>query len=553
MLFIIPQFEQHFEEKILKKGLRLFMRSGMELIETLNSSELRFGGSGTELLLKKKGDKLLSYNCSCAGHFYCHHLAAALFLLQKETLALTPRKKIKSSAKNKSIPPFKKISVGEVLHFIQNRNAKNPDNSRLQSLILSVSEESCFEDYRQLFKIVLSPNYQKGILNQQEIDLALNQMQLLGDKLNRIHGSFRSRYYLQMALLTELQDFLQLRFTGNEEPLEHLKTTACEILHSFFLKKLSVAEKAAWQKALLLSLRNNAVLRSGVFTFLLPRFLSWSRSKSAFDGIKDLLGKRKNTIPYYTRFSALEVALFQVKLREHQVFKSPLAKTDADSVMNERMAKTEMAFCTGKTTYAFKLLDAGYQSVLSTHKLFFDEYTAYCIQKAITHRQSDTECRYLEERLIKGLFLKESELDRWMELLPPAEKQQKINELIAALRQPRFYSFEKLALILKKTQGWDDLIQEIKRQSNAYRLLHEVVLQKFPEYDKNLLLLYAKHLIGAMAALSVYQHQLLLFETARNYIDKLPEADKNLILDKIITHSGSESQLSRHLRRLYGL
>src|SRR4051812_28340848 len=92
MLFDVRQFEQFFGEKILKKGLWLFERGELYFSEKTSSIEYRYEVSSAELVLKKRGNQILSYNCTCAKDHFCEHLAAALFYFQQDELGISVKK-----------------------------------------------------------------------------------------------------------------------------------------------------------------------------------------------------------------------------------------------------------------------------------------------------------------------------------------------------------------------------------------------------------------------------------------------------------------------------
>lgn len=553
MLFDTKQFELHFEEKHLKKGLKFFEQGAVDLIEKSGHGEFRLRCGQTELSLRKKGDKLLAFECACKKHLYCEHLAAALFYLLRDTLGLAPNRKQKTKRfKRKALSV--NISTRAVYDFLNNTAKAKPKEKNLLQLFYSIPEADCFDFYSQLFHSLLEPYYEKPVLNQARIDEACAALEKLSSKILLLKTTESVSFYVHLALLDELQNFLQLRFTGHETELIQLRKSCYSFLDDAFKQGLSDPEKAAWQNAAFGSLRNNHVLKSGTFAFLIPRLLSWLHNRSTFEELNDLLSRRKYKVPYYANLNYLTLAKIQVCQCEYKLYKQRACVKDETSAVEDVLAEIELAFCNNKVTKGFKLIEAGYQVILSTHKHYFEEYTAYAVAKAKEYQRQEIALRFLEERLTKGLSMRPDDFDDYLRLLHELNQPQKIDQLIDAIRyNPRYYSFDKLSIILQKINRSEELITEIKKQDNAFRLLHGILIQKLPAFEVTHLPIYLTQFINAMAALKVYSHQQSLFETAKEFIEQLPRETQLTLLDKIITHSGSESQLSRYIRGIYNL
>src|SRR5688500_7883641 len=88
MIFDAKEFEHFVDERSLKKGFRLFEK-GLPELEKQSAQEYRFHIGETEIHIKKRGDKILSYRCSCGRQRSCEHLGAAMFYFQQHALGLT--------------------------------------------------------------------------------------------------------------------------------------------------------------------------------------------------------------------------------------------------------------------------------------------------------------------------------------------------------------------------------------------------------------------------------------------------------------------------------
>lgn len=553
MLFNTTQFEQHFEEKFLKRGLKIFERGGVEMVERHGNSEFRFLCGKIELLLKKRGDKLFAYDCQCKQDNFCEHLSATLFYLQQETLGLRSLKK-RESGKFFFKGTTGKITHQKLLHLIKGDYTKNSKETDFSLFRQTVNESLAFEYYRSLFNTLLEPYSSKGSLTTSEIEESYLHVTKFIKLINRFEIAFVSQTYLHLALLLELQSFLQLRFIGEETVFFELRDNCYTLLAQAFKKGLSATEKLAWEKATLLSLKNNTVMRSEAYRFLLPRLLSWLNTKLVFDELIEILHKRRFKPLYFANLNYLVIAKIQIYISENKLFKTSYPVIDSENHIEEIIASTELAFCNNHVNKGFKILESNYPKILTTHKHYFEEYSNYCILKAKEYNRTEVEIRFLEERLVKCLAMLPKDFERYLNLLQTIHQPERINTLIDLIRyNTRYYSFDKLSDIFQKINQPNELLKEIKKQDNAYRLLHGILIKKLPEFEMQNLVEYVKHLMGAMYQLKVHSHQQKLFETARDYIDNLPEESKDFVLDKIITYSGSESQISKYIRKIYNL
>ena len=149
MLFNQKEFEQKIEESALKKGLGFFANHKLELLSNLNSTDFYFllkDKKPVEIHVKKKGDNILSYNCSCKTESYCRHLAATLFYFQEELLLFSKREKKAKLGNNK---------LNVKADFYGDKKLFEHDLFSKQE---SVTEKDAFNYYTQLIKSIIKHN-----------------------------------------------------------------------------------------------------------------------------------------------------------------------------------------------------------------------------------------------------------------------------------------------------------------------------------------------------------------------------------------------------------
>jgi len=304
MLFDIQYFEQFIKEAVLKKGLALFEAGKVEFIEKHPGSEFNFLVNKTAALtLKKRGDKLTSYHCSCKKTEFCEHLAAVLFYFQQDTLGFA----IKKGTYKKSATPVK----------------------------------TAYDFHVEALREWLKPYLNSKALNQAQLDEVCKEVIKLKSATHYPGEAFD----LNLALLTVLPLLLQLRLLGNESQLKTILHAILKELRLTFSKGLDVPQQQKWYKATLESIRNNAVLKSEAYTFLIPRAVSFIASKPELERVISLIGSRKYKMDYTSRFDKLMVAKLEVALKGSELFNFSFPADYATAIVELIIAKAELYFC----------------------------------------------------------------------------------------------------------------------------------------------------------------------------------------------------------------
>src|SRR5262245_24415961 len=132
MLFNAREFELIFSNQVLRKGLEFFERDKLSLIQRLPNNLYHFLIDGRfDLHVRKRGDKILSYSCSCEQSEFYSHFCAVLFYFQKETLGISVSARLEKGRKSlikrnhRSLPllmqPFEDADLADLLSRYQER------------------------------------------------------------------------------------------------------------------------------------------------------------------------------------------------------------------------------------------------------------------------------------------------------------------------------------------------------------------------------------------------------------------------------------------------
>jgi len=557
-VFDIKQFEQLFKERTLKKGLMIFEKNDIELIEGIPGSGYHFSVSAEDLHLTKKGDKILGYSCSCAGDIYCEHLAALMFYFQQEALGLSAKNRIHVK-RNKSASAGWKKTNDEILRKRETENlykfVKDNDNELSQAGIDSFLAEKkvigFFDLYSMRFRILYEPYLHLKKLEQPAIDGLQEKIVTLIKKIKKTGKAKKDLCALYLAFIKEFMPVLHLRFTGNEKFLLALYFDVLEKTDALFIAGLSAKQKQDWWRVTLASIETNKNLHSETFLFMIPRFLSFTKNEQELLFLHSQLKKRKYKVPYTQELDKLLIAKLEVALKELKLFKTALPIRQGGEV-ELIIAKAELDFCAGKSEKAFDLLESHYENVRTGHKRYFGNYLEYLILKARKWDRKELELNYLREGFMYGLYIQPEKLERYLHLLPLKDQPAGMAELIALIRNKRqYYSFDKLVTLLTRAKRYDELVEAIRHEGNKFNLLHTTMLNKFPEYTEKQLDLYIKQLMDAFAEKRIYHSQEQLFDQSKEYIDKLPPELRQKLVKKILDKLGGQSKIHEYIWQLY--
>jgi uncharacterized Zn finger protein len=191
MLFSIKQFEHFFTESLLKEGLRVFQKGAVQLLERAPGNELSFGIGSERLFLKRQGDKLVSYRCSCHKKYYCRHLAAVMFYFQKDALQILTGGKQVNKAERGELSPMRLFQ-----HALRETSSKE-----LKKSLLTIHDEIDPKDVNAIFekgepagdhelfslllRVLVKPYLGPDGLEQNEIDHLLEELTSLYKKNTR--------------------------------------------------------------------------------------------------------------------------------------------------------------------------------------------------------------------------------------------------------------------------------------------------------------------------------------------------------------------------------
>lgn len=551
MLFDIRQFENYFKERILRKGLRIFQSGAVELMEKQNGFEFHFAISDHTLILKKKGDKLLSYACNCGEIFFCEHLSAAMFYFQQETLGIKINKgRLTKAKKEFDYSAVRKKEIKDLELFIKS-SRNDLSSASITNFLVGRTAVLLSDVYAAQIKHVFEPYLatQPNVIGLKELE---GELEVLIRKIKKGFKKKEDVFYLQAGIVKAFLFLSPFRPEDRENYLKEIYSKALQALEVRFVKGLSNPEKLEWFNLTLASIESNKILQGETFTFLLPRFLSFATTKSELRAIRSLLEKRHYKRSYSQTFDKFLIAKLQAAEKERQLFKVALPPELAGREPEFTIARAELFFCAGQVDKGFKVLEAQYEFVKENRKNQLSDYLDYIVLGAKTYQRSEIEMNYLRQGFIHRLFIVLEELERFLSLIPKEKQEESIQQLLKEIRNTaRGYFQDKIAVLLLRGNMLDELVRELERQHNKFGLMHEIALRKFPEYTPGFLNLYIRHLSESLKQNPVYNFQLQTFAKAKTYFDKLPISVVNGLIKKILDQVGKAGHFYRYVNELY--
>ena len=513
MLFNQEEFEHKIEESKLEKGLKLFVNNKIELLNRTENNSFTFlihEKISGELSLHLKAGKILSYTCYCENKKYCEHLAGVNFYLQQEILKFTKLKRKKRESKNLPV------------------------------------KNAIFQKYFSSIRNIVRPYVSISKLKQAQI---LDIIKLLNFEQSGA-STFKEHFYFHLVVISELPKLSNFTFSETENEIESLVKNSFRETETYFAKGLTNHEKQAFLEATFNSVRSQTSFRTGVFSYLIPRVLSFIKNVEDIETIKNRLKKRKqnkNSLDAIDRklIAELQLSILQAKLKD-----KTYSVKNHEGTIELPVALAQLEFCKKKNEKGFKYLEHAAEKIkelnLNKYIDLVDEILIY----AREYNNTGLEIKYLEEKFISGFVVAEKDLQRFIDMGDNLETN--INRLLARIRSESvFYNFEKLAVVLLHQNRLNELINEIKKEKNKFRLLNKIVIQKLPEHTPDVLDLYIKHFLQAITEAKFPYFQEEIINLAVQYLRALPADVKKRTIEIIKEKLLYERHALSYISKLY--
>jgi hypothetical protein len=492
----IKEFEHLFSEVALKKGLSLIKNNCLTVSSESTRGKYLFSfndKSNTTLMLTRLGDKIISFNCSSHKH-KCEHLCAAAFYFQSALL----NNLFTNGQRKKTIEDrFKKAS-----RLIR---------KRIKETNLSIAEDA------------------KSLLSQLNADKTLEG---------------------RLALLNELSTNEKIKSIIGKTQADKLIAGIKSAVLKNLKKDLSISEKDILFSACAHSFSNSRLFETRLFSFYMPYCARHITSKSKLEELKVLLNKRelKHRFP-----GEADVKLVSKYHLERLTGTAQGIKTKNETNAEFFISETEFDFAKGHIVKAFKKLDKGLVELKALKPATLLNYLEFCIERAAEYKDLVKEMSYIREWIIYSPHLNKHYLKRIKNNLSEEALVRFTDEVIGELKTSVHDNFEKISELLLTSKRYDDLVKIISKQQNKFRLLNEIAIKKFPDYDDYLFSIYVKQFQSAINSALETHYQKQILENALQYINKLPKKSRIELLSALSEVTGRNSYIRKCLLDLISL
>ena len=259
--------------------------------------------------------------------------------------------------------------------------------------------------------------------------------------------------------------------------------------------------------------------------------------------------QNKNKIGSINRKNVSEL---QLSIRDAELANKPFLLKNYESTLELPIALAEMEFHKHNHAKAFKLLELYAEKIKIENINKYLDLIIEVLVYAKKYNSKKYEQNYLIEKFVCGYFIDTTELDRFFELNKKQNRDDLVREIILKIKTDSlFFTFEKIAVVLMHQHKFDELVVEIKKEKNKFKLLNEIGIKKFPHYDIDFLTLYTKHFLNAIADAKFPFFQQEMFDLARTYLDLLPGEERENIIKKFKDKLLYEKNMIEYISKLY--
>lgn len=231
----LNQFEQYIDETILKRGLQYFKKGHVHEPEEISPGVFEAIVEGTEdytVQLTLKNGQITEYVCNCPYDSgpVCKHLAAVIFYMQQDELALNKKtKKTKAgqtvkSSKRKTLAQqiddlLEKVSHDELKQFIKEKAAQEASfrNLFLSSFAQHNSDESKEQYVKQIKSILKSASGRHGFIDRSASGFVGNAVAGLLESAQKQMNkrNYKSAVFMCTAVMEQMVEAFQYSDDSN--------------------------------------------------------------------------------------------------------------------------------------------------------------------------------------------------------------------------------------------------------------------------------------------------------------------------------------------------
>jgi len=490
MRFNINQFEQVLDEKTLRRGLNYYLNGKVSLIGVNSANEFHFVSDGASLFVTRKGNSIVSWQCACRRE-PCAHLASALFWWQQETLGITAKSRRR---KKKHALPATKPARKKDLYLAQ----------------------------RRVFSELLNASGRR--LSDNDITAFLEKIK---ERLSQ--PGIEEKFALQLVVVTEL-GLLKAKYHTGSLKLEKILQRAFRTVDQKFKTGLSDSMSANLWRAGQRALNNPYLYSNGTAYFLLSRWMITGDPNMASALFAKLVKKRPRLIAEAINYA--QIMKYQLAMAFGNGFRGDGSAPAVKQSDEYAIAASDIAFLSGDQERGFGILESWFKKCAVNG--FPSGLCEHIILKAREIMNTDGERKYLEAKMIGGIYIAPQDFSRWKGLLNDRQSGSEISRLVQKLRsraQP--FSEDKVFFLLMESGRLEELFGMLRKRKGVFRMFHQLALKKSGLTGDLIEGEYAVQLLDALSRPVTLLHQKKIMETADEYLSRLNPQKKLEIIARV--------------------
>jgi hypothetical protein len=505
MRFNINQFEQILDERILRKGLSYYVNGKVLLIGANAANEFHFLSNGTDIVVTRSRNTIVSWQCAC-GRSPCAHLASALFWWQHETLGLTA-------------------------------NSTGSRKNRLPSASRPKAKQDLYLAYRRVFSEAITTSG-KG-----------HSERRLAERLEKIKlkpglGT-EEKFALQLVVITEL-GLLKAKYNTGNGNVDKALQKAFRYVDQKFRKGLSDQMSDNLWRAGLRALNNRHLFGDGTAYFLLSRWMVAGGPVMAPVLFAKLMKKKPRTSTNSINWAQVMKCQLASLFGDGLGGDGPVLQSDEYAI-----AVSEIAFLKGDHKKGFSVLESWYKKRAVAG--FPAGLCEHLILKARELKNADHEKKYLEARMVGGIYIAPQDFKRWKMLGQNELFEPEISRLIQKIRsraQP--FSEDKLFFLMLESGKLTELFAMLRKKKGVFRMFHQLAIARSGPAEELVSAEYVMQLLDALSRPVTLLHQKKIMETADEYLATLNPRKKMEIITRLYDEWRGK-QFGGWLAERYGL
>jgi hypothetical protein len=479
-----------------------------------------------------------------------------LFYFEKDVLGISIKEKKKQL---KTITPklnknnFKKylysIEYSELLNFIEKECERNPLlKLQITTNFNTPTDQTIFENYCNKFKIILWNYLEIGKINEEQTGEVLKKITDL--KYETLTTNNSNLYYYNLALVSELP--LLFKLIAGSENCFAVIFEAIYYINAYFKNTLNTNQIEALKLATYKLIKNNRYFNMNFSAEIIKHTISLITDTNELLKLKNGIDRLKNGIYFLSALNNLEILKQHLAIKYSKLTNIPILKIDDTILTEHTIAKAELLLKNKKYKAGFLILENLFEELERKSDFKIISVINYIVNTAHNYNEQKIEIKYLQYLLVYDTEINIEILNKLKILLSTDHFNTIVDSVVVKLKQKNaINSSSKIINLLNYCNRLNDIINELKLQHNQFSLLHSIALKNLPNYNIELLDVYAIHFTRAIQDSKYEFLKESVFKQASNYINKLTLNSQSYLVTEILKAIPKSKSIHQLITKTY--